>query len=94
MLSLKTCAVNIAVLEECGRVVKIPPEHVARIVEAILKAARLPGEDVKGSHDERPRDRTAADRQRRYRERKRHGDGVTEERNTVTDGPVSPPTAE
>ena len=52
---------NIAVLEECGRVVEIPPEHATRIVEAILKAAGLPAEAVKGSHDERPRDRTAAD---------------------------------
>ena len=43
---------------------------------------------------ERPKDRTAAERQRRYRERKRHGGGVTEERNTVTDGSESPPTTE
>ena len=43
---------------------------------------------------ERPKDRTAANRQRRYRERKRNGSDVTEERNTVTDGLGSPPTAE
>ena len=35
----------------------------------------------------KPKDRTAAERQRRYRDRKRNGSDVTEPQNTVTDEP-------
>jgi hypothetical protein len=43
-----------------------------------------PGETETGPLG-KPKDRTAAERQRRYRERKRNGSHVTEERNNLTD---------
>jgi hypothetical protein len=53
----------------------VAPDHAPRVAEAILEAAGLAVYHPEDDQAAEPKDRTAAERQRRYRERHRNGAG-------------------
>lgn len=65
----------------------VQPSNAAALAKAILRAAGLTEDALEASPA--PKDRTAAERQRRYRARQhRDGDGVTRNGHAVTDAPL------